>query len=194
MSKRMRAFRGFGMLTVVLLCGAAASAQTISPPPEGTRFPGLRIPAPLSGEHLKYLGLKGRGDFEISQVKAELVVIQVLSMYCPHCQREAPLVNELYALIDARPDVKGKIKLLGIGAGNTSFEVDLFRKKYNIPFPVIPDPDLKLHRLLGEVRTPYFIAVKLTRDGQQRVVYSRAGSPGEPAQFLDSLLRMNQGQ
>jgi hypothetical protein len=43
--------------------------------------------------------------------------------------------------------------------------------------------------LLGEVRTPYFIAVKLTRDGQQKVLYSKPGSPGDPGKFLELLLQ-----
>lgn len=191
MLKCVGALRFSGILMALLLTGAAAFAQKAGPPPEGDRFPDIQIPAPSSGEELKYLGLKGRESFKVSQVKAELVIFEILSMYCPHCQREAPLVNELYSLIDRREDARGKVKLIGIGAGNTSFEVDLFRKKYSIPFPVIPDPDLRLHRLLGEVRTPYFIVVKLSRDGQQKVLYSRAGSPGEPGNFLDLVLRMS---
>jgi thiol-disulfide isomerase/thioredoxin len=176
------------------LWGPPCHAQRTQPPAEGAPFPDIRIPAPSSEESRGYLGLKGKEAFKVGQIDAEMVIVEVFSMYCPHCQREAPSVNSLYRIIDGRPDLKGKIKIMGIGAGNTGFEVDLFSKKYGILFPLIPDPDLNLHRVLGEVRTPYFIAVKLGKDGQQKVLYSQAGSPGEPDKFLESLLKAAKGK
>jgi len=37
-------------------------------------------------------------------------------------------VNELYSAIQKKKDLKDKIKVIGIGAGNTTFEVDFFQK------------------------------------------------------------------
>ncbi len=189
MSKSVRVWSAVAATLLGILIGSSSNAQRVNPPSEGGSFPDIMIPAPSSAEAQKYLGLKAKEKFKVSEIKAELVIFEVFSMYCPHCQREAPSVNELYRLIDGRPDLKGKIKVVGLGAGNNSFEVELFSKKYDIPFPLIPDVDLALHRALGEVRTPYFIAVKLGRGGQSKVIYSKVGSPGDPSQFLDLLLQ-----
>ncbi|HUH65156.1 MAG TPA: hypothetical protein VLZ07_01875 [Syntrophales bacterium] len=59
-------------------------------------------------------------------------------MYCPYCQREAPNVNDLFARIERDPALKGKIKIIGIGTGNTSCEVHVFKKQYNVPFSRLP--------------------------------------------------------
>ncbi|MHC1742090.1 MAG: peroxiredoxin family protein [Syntrophobacteraceae bacterium] len=194
MVRRARTLYAAAVFLAGILSGSFSDAQRVGPPSEGVSFPDIVIPAPSSAEAQKYLGLKAKGTFKVSQIKAELVIFEIFSMYCPHCQREAPSVNALYQLIDSRPDLKGKIKIVGLGAGNSSFEVDLFSKKYNIPFPLIPDADLLLHRALGEVRTPYFIAVKLSREGQSKVVYSKVGSPGDPGQFLELLLQRAKAQ
>ena len=189
MTNRVRTMFATAVFLIAILLGTSSEAQRSAPPAEGGSFPDIAMPAPPAAEARKYLGLKSGDKFKVAQIKAEMVIFEIFSMYCPHCQSEAPNVNELYQFIDSRPELKGKIKVVGLGAGNSSFEVDLFSKKYNIPFPLIPDEDLSLHRVLGEVRTPYFIAVKLMGDGRATVIYSKVGSPGEPKPFLDLLLQ-----
>ncbi len=110
-------------------------------------------------------------------------------MYCPYCQKEAPVVNELYQIINERPALKDKIKIIGIGVGNNPFEVEVFKNKYNIPFPLFPDASFSIHKSVGEVRTPYFIVIKINVDGSHKILYSKAGSIQDPNQFLDFVLK-----
>ena len=105
-------------------------------PSEGGVFPEITLPVPQNAQAKDYLGITETESFKIPQIKTRVIVIEIFSMYCPFCQKEAPLINKLFELIQARPALRDKIKIIGIGAGNSQFEVDLFKDKYTIPFPL----------------------------------------------------------
>jgi peroxiredoxin len=170
-----------------LLLPSASSLLAAGIPAEGAVFPDLTLPLPQKADEREYLRIE-KGPFKISQIRADVLIVEVFSMYCPYCQKEAPNVNALYRTISDRPGLKGNVKLIGIGAGNSSFEVNAFRNLYAIPFPLFHDADYSIHRTLGEVRTPHFFVIKRGRDGSNRIVYSQVGSFGAPEAFLDLIL------
>ena len=100
-------------------------------------------------------------------------------------------MNDLYSAIEKRKDLKDKMKMIGIGAGNTPFEVNFFKKKYEVPFPLFPDEDLSIHKMIGEVRTPYFIGVKINDDGSHEVFYSKLGGFKDPDEFLRQMIKLS---
>lgn len=158
-------------------------------PAEGGLLPDMKLPVPQTAEEAGYLGIKQKDTFKVPQIKAELVIIEVFSMYCPFCQKEAPAVNQLYQAIAGDRNLKDRVRMLGIGSGNSTFEVNTFKKHYSVPFPLVPDADYKIHNALGQPRTPYFLAVRLNSNGSHEIVYSKVGSFGDPGEFLDMLLK-----
>ena len=44
---------------------------------KGDKFPDFKLPVPKDASELKYLGLKGEGTFEVQDIKAKVVLIQV---------------------------------------------------------------------------------------------------------------------
>jgi hypothetical protein len=49
--------------------------------------------------------------------------------------------------------------------------------------------DFSIHKVCGEVRTPYFIGVKINKDSTHEVIYSKLGTIQDAQQFLDLILK-----
>ncbi len=179
---------GMGVLLALILFAAHSPLLAKSQaPPENSILPDFQLPVPANATHRQYLGIKGSGTFNVHQIKAKAVIIEIFSMYCPYCQREAPNINNLYERIESDRDLKGKVKMIGVGAGNSPFEVDIFRKKYQVPFPLFPDNTFAIHKCLGETRTPYFFVVAPEPGGSQKVVYSKLGGIKNLDSFLQTI-------
>ena len=95
----------------------------------------------------------------------------------------------MYGIIQADERFKGRVKLVGIGVGNSAFEVGYFKNAYNIPFPLFPDGNFSIHKKIGEVRTPFFICIRINKDGSHEVFYSKVGGGPDAIQLLEKLLQ-----
>ena len=100
-------------------------------------------------------------------------------------------MNELYATIQRREDLRDKVKLMAIGVKNTPSEVEYFKNKYQVPFPLFSDEDQSVYKAMGKVKLPYFIWVKLHEDGSPEVFYGKLGKMGKkPDDFLEHMLKL----
>jgi peroxiredoxin len=155
---------------------------------KGEKLPAINLPIPQNSDEKIYLGLSGEGVFKISQVKAQAVLIKIFNLYCPICQSTAGAMNEIYKQIENNPNLKGKIKLIGIGVENNLLEAEVFKQNHNISFPIFPDEDFTIHKALGEVRTPFFIALKMDGGGSPEIIHTHLGGLTDARAFLDLMV------
>ena len=68
------------MLSLLLAfpCWVSAANQ---PPPEGGVLPNFELPVPETPQFRQYLGLDKKSVFSIPDIKAEVVIIEIFSMY-----------------------------------------------------------------------------------------------------------------
>jgi thiol-disulfide isomerase/thioredoxin len=176
---------------ILLVAFASASAQELKFAKEiGT----IKLNVPDQKDARKYLGLKQEsGQFNLAQLRQGILIVEIFNMYCPHCQHYAPTVNQFYSLLNSRADTKNRVMLIGIGVGNSPFEVNVYKKKYNIAFPLFDDKGYSIANKLDGVLTPHFIAINLDGRGGYRVFYSQNGGFDKPEEFLNNILKLSGG-
>ncbi len=124
-------------LVVIVLLTLALSGSVFAgnpSPVKGEKLPIISLAIPKNSVEKIYLGLSGDGFFKIQQIKAKAVVIKVFNLYCPICQSSANAMVDLYYRIENHPEFREKIKLIGIGAENSFYEVEVFKKTCHTSF------------------------------------------------------------
>lgn len=160
-------FFGLLLLSLQIFNSAHAEPQPIRP---GDLFPELNLTTPTAVLDREYLQLSADKIFTPSQIKADLLLVELLNVHCPHCQMQTPAYNELFKLIEANPETQGKIKMLGVAVGNLGREVEGFRQNYHIEFPILADPNFAAWRAIGGSSTPLTIYVRQDKPGQPGIV------------------------
>jgi peroxiredoxin len=138
-------------------------------------FPDLTFTQTLSKEEQAYLGLPQKKSFSIKEIRGNLILIEFISTYCVSCQRQAPIFNELYSSIEKDLRLRGKVKMIGIAAGNGVHEVEVYKKTYQVPYPIMGDPRFDAHMAVGSPRTPFSIWIRKDAQGRSIVVSTHLG-------------------
>lgn len=139
------------------------------------QFPNFIFKDILSKEEQAYLGIPKKKSLSFEEIKGTLFLIDVFGTYCVSCQEQVPIFQKVYSSIENNPELKGKVKMIGIAVGNNRKEIESFKKEYKIPYPIFTDPIFAVHRALGNPRAPYTIFVKKDARGKGIVVSTHRG-------------------
>lgn len=153
-------------------------------------LPNLELTVPDNDFYKKYLGLNGKTgeNFTLTDIQTDILVIELFSMYCPFCQKEAPNVNELFEKMEEVSKKGPVVKIIGLGASNSQFEVEHFKDTYNVPFPLFPDKDMSMYKALKGAGTPGFIGCRLEKGGKATIIVRNSGGFYSAADFLKELV------
>ena len=142
-----------------------------SPPSKGTAFPEIELIPPTSTDEINYLGISKVNNFSISEIKGKALIVEIVGVYCPQCHIQLPLFRKLFHRVKKNPKLFESTKFLAIAVGANSNEVEYLKKQFQIPYPVIVDPEFAAHRKLGEPRTPYTMLLS----EEKKVAYVHVG-------------------
>jgi thiol-disulfide isomerase/thioredoxin len=184
-----------GVLLSLLLCCQALAADQAGAPSKASTEPqkvrAFELPKPKTDADRAYLGLAKSGDFRVGEIKTQVLLIEFYSYSCAYCQAMAPHMNEIYNMIEKRPDLKDKVKLIGIALGDRGAEVNLFREKFQVVFPLFPDPFMEVGKKMGVSFTPTFMALRMTEPGSIEKVYVHPGPFNDASQFLTEVVKQS---
>lgn len=175
------------VLTAVVGSPAGSQVGAADLPQVGTVLQELWLEAPSAAADREYLGIEGE-SFDLKEVKAEAVLVEILGVYCPRCAEQAPAFNKLFRRLQKNKALRTKLKMLGIAVGATVMEVHAVRDKGVYRYPVVKDEQFVVHKQLGEPRTPFTLLV----DHQGRVLYTHLGVVKDLDAFYGELKQLVQ--
>jgi hypothetical protein len=188
--KRVYAFVLVLLFYTLIMFGVASAKSTSKVAKLGDLFPPYSFPPPASSQDVTYLGLPGGKPFTVGDIQADLIVVELLNIYCTSCQKQAPIYNQVFDLVEKDPAMSGKVKWMGVGVGNNTKEVNFFRNAKKIPFPLFTDTQFKLYEAVGGpggIRTPFTILVRKDEKGRGIVVDSHMGFRRDTGEIVDGI-------
>jgi peroxiredoxin len=166
---RFQAQALLGVLLFHSLMLPAAPARGAELPRKDSQLPAFQLPVTPAEIDQQYLGVKPP-VFALKDVQAQVLLVEILGVYCPLCYQQAPLFNKLYGRIQKK-SLGDRVKMLGIAIGATATEVEHLRKSGSYEYPIVRDESFVVHKLLGEPRTPFTMLI--SKDG--KVLYTHLG-------------------
>ena len=129
------------------------------------------LPPPDSAQTQAYLGLDTMKPFKVSDIRAKIVVIELMSARCPHCQANAPTMNDIYKTIKADSGL-ADVKVVAIAIADDKTGVETFKKQFKTPFPILLDENREISHSMSGLATPNTMVVS-TEEG--KVLFTHAG-------------------
>ncbi len=148
-----------------------SSGAFCADPAEQSSTVNFTLPSPDSAQTQTYLGLNAIKPFKVSDIKARIAVIELMSARCPHCQANAPMMNDVYKRLQADSGL-ADVKVIAIAIADDKIGVETFKKQFKTPFPILLDKDREIARSMPGLGTPTTMVVST---GDAKVLFTHPG-------------------
>ena len=190
MMKRYTCFTVLACLCMYMPAHAGQS-KTIA---VGDIFPPITTDYAFTAPELEYFGIErgmlslfSKKSFAIADINAEIILVDFFNNYCSSCQAQAPVMNDVYKTVQKNPELRKKVRFIGIGAGNNEREVAQFKERNEVPFPLIADQRFSFYDAMGEPGGTPFMLILKKRGNEAVVVGTHKGLTKNVSFFISSL-------
>ena len=154
----------------------------------GDPFPPFTLPSNLTREELKELKLPPGESVSLKDFTSELILIELLNVYCHTCQLQVTTFNQLWDAVQTNKQLKSKVSFLGITVGNSAKEIEKFRKSFNVNYPLLADPSKVVFDSLGNGKgTPQTYLVGKDPSGTWFILYAHRGAATSHEMYLNKI-------
>ena len=157
---------------------------------QGDAFPACSLVVLQSRNDPPYLGLDPKTKrFALTEVNSPYVLVLLYSELCFACIEELPFYRSMYKATEKDPELRGKLKIIGMGAGSKMRKVASFRKKHHVPFPPFRGRGQGGFRLPGQAGAAHI----LSAEGRPRGGHAHHHDPARPCEKAGQAALRDQG-
>ncbi len=149
-------------------------------------LPDIKFANVTTREEKAYLGIAKKGDFSLSEINTDVLLLEFINVACPACQKQAPVLRRLYEKVRRRQDLRERIKFLAVAAGNNAQEAARFKADNGLPYPLLPDPLFTTYDAVGSPGgLPFLLLITLHPEGGGRhLAKGHVGLVGDENELL----------
>jgi peroxiredoxin len=122
-------------------------------------------------------------NFTLEDVHSDYIFIEIYNELCSACVNEAKTYKALYRMLLGDAFLRGKVKMMGIGAGSKKRSAAKFRKQKNIAFPLFADENREIFNCLGKPVLPVSYLVQ-RQAGKRKIRLIQSGHIGSAEKLL----------
>lgn len=165
---------------VCMGCSLNYAGMAIAP---GSTLPEFELSMPNMPGMSGYLNVEGESSLSLSKIPAKLIVVEFFDIYCHKCYQNAPIANQLYNSIKEDKQLNRNIKMIGIGLASKPEEIAEYRQRFNVEFPLFPDPQKNV-RIESKVK---HVPLTIVVDNSGKVFMSHVGVIWDVDAFLTEI-------
>ena len=150
----------------------------------GDYFPTCRLMLLDHQKDREYLQISHvERNFTLEDVQSDYLFIEIYNELCSACVNEVKTYKALYRMMLADTLLRGKVKMMGIGAGSKKRSAAKFRKQKNIAFPLFADEKREIFECLGKPVLPVSYLVQ-RQAGKRKIRLIQSGHIGSAEKLL----------
>ncbi len=149
----------------------------------GEPFPPFTLTNTLDSEECAYLEIDCEKDFSLNALHYDVIVSEILNVYCDTCRLQVELFNDLFLKTKKDPDLFKQVCLIGIAASNSFEEVWDFKEKFGAHYPIIADPQKRIFTATGNIHSIPHTDI-LRKEGKHYVLESHTSGASSMERYL----------
>jgi peroxiredoxin len=122
-------------------------------------------------------------NFTLEDVHSDYIFIEIYNELCSACVNEVKTYKALYRMLLKDAFLRGKVKMMGLGAGSKKRSAAKFRKQKNIAFPLFADEKREIFDCLGKPVLPVSYLVQ-RQAGKRKIRLIQSGHIGSAEKLL----------
>jgi hypothetical protein len=185
---RQAAFVMLTVLCALLFVTTPCHSQTFKPVRVGDTFTPFTLASNLTQQELKALKLSPQKTISLNDLKAEIVVVEMLNVHCHTCQLQMPVFNKLWDAIQADKVLKSKVAMIGITVGNNAEEITAFHQEFQPRYPILADPFKTVYNSLSDPKgTPQTYIIRRDAGNNWFILYHHRGAVDSHDIYLEKI-------
>lgn len=168
--RKLILYGSLGLLAIIAIVAVALASRVPKAASDAPIYAKLAVgdPAP------QFAAATTAGPFDSTKTGGKPILLEVFATWCPHCQRETSVLNELYAKYNGKADiiaVSGSNVGMDGNAAESQADVMNFVQQFGVKYPVAYDSTLDVAKKYLQGGYPTIVLI----DKANKVAYVDSG-------------------